>query len=200
MSIRIIEAETFDQRIESKLSWQDKNHKASNVEAIVTKPEGARNYVKEWYFGGNWVTLAGQTYYAQRGTGGNTAVTNDFGHATNSRIYLRTSADTPAQSDTWELMTGVQTDTNKAPTATYPKQNDGDTDNTGRGVYVCTYCYNWATGDFNRTGIQGGGITATSSPTTGTPLLNHFSITSFDKTGTDTLKLFVNHTFAGQSP
>ena len=35
------------------------------------------------------------------------------------------------------------------------------------------------------------------SPASGTKVLSHFSITSFNKTASDTLKIFVNHTFNG---
>ena len=79
----------------------------------------------------------------------------------------------------------------------YPKTNDTDADNTGAGLDVVTYLTSWTTTDFNATGIIGGCIHDNSSPVSGTKLLTHFSIASFDKTSSDTLKVFVNHTMNG---
>lgn len=211
-NVRIIEAETVEQRIERKLSYFDHLPKyiergkysnfdpRNNIEAIVTSPEGPTNtFVKTWYFGANVVTDLGDEYYAQQAT--NATPTNDFAGA-NDRCELRTSADTPAKGDRLGEVLGVQTSTRKALTSTYPKVDNSDTDNSGRGLKVATYRYDWLTTDFNLTGLVGGAIhAACASPSytagTGSPLLTHFSITSFDKTSSDTLKLYVNHSFLG---
>ena len=80
----------------------------------------------------------------------------------------------------------------------YPKTNDGDSDNTGAGTDIVTWRTSWTTGDFNANAIIGGCIhVGAASPASGTKLLSHFSITSFNKTSSDTLKIFVNHTFNG---
>ena len=80
--------------------------------------------------------------------------------------------------------------------------NDGDSDNTGSGTDIVTWLASWTTGDFNSNAIIGGCIHvaggASGATTPGaTKLLTHFSLTSFNKTSSDTLKIFVNHTFNG---
>jgi hypothetical protein len=84
----------------------------------------------------------------------------------------------------------------------YPKVNDGDSDNTGSGTDIATWLASWTTSDFNSNAIIGGCIHvaggASGATTPGaTKLLTHFSLTSFNKTSSDTLKIFVNHTFNG---
>lgn len=94
--------------------------------------------------------------------------------------------------------------TTKTLRSNYPRFNDGDADNTGGANDQVTWSYNWATGDFDTTGasdLTGGVIVdrATSAtPTSTAKLLCHFNFSSaFEKTGNDTLKVFVNHTFEG---
>lgn len=191
---KVIEAESYEQRLERMYEFEDKNHKYPNVQAIRTRPES--NYaVKEWFLGSNIVTDNGDIYYAQQGAG--TAPTNDF--AATGRFTLRGAADTPAKTDTYDLMSTPITASNQVIDATYPKTNDtGDADNTGDGVKVVSYRVSYTTTSFADAAIQGGCIhIGGASPTTGTALLTHFSITSFAKTTSDTLKLFVNHSFAG---
>ncbi len=86
----------------------------------------------------------------------------------------------------------------------YPRFNDGDADNTGGANDQVTWSYNWATGDFDTTGasdLTGGVIVDRSKVATAistAKLLCHFNFSSaFEKTGNDTLKVFVNHTFEG---
>ena len=68
----------------------------------------------------------------------------------------------------------------------------------GAGTDIATWRTSWTTGDFNSNAIIGGCIhVGGASPASGTKLLTHFSITSFNKTASDTLKIFVNHTFNG---
>ena len=193
--MKILEAQTFKERLESKLSYQDKNHvDHSNIEAVLTRPEGSY-LLREWHFGHNIVTSAGDVYYSQMAAG--VAVTNDFKGA-NSRNEFRTGADTPAAGDTYDSVNGTQTGTKHALDATYPKCPDTDTDNTGLGTTTATYRYSYTTAEGNVTGIIGGSVFAVTSPTTGTPLLCHYSISTFDKTSSDTLKFYVNHTFLHQ--
>jgi hypothetical protein len=205
--VRIVEAETFNERLERLYSYFDKlptfiekgkytnKDPSNNIQAIVTKPEGS-HFVKEWHYGHNVVTDAGDIYYAQQGA--NQTPTNDFAGA-NNRIELRTSADTPTKADTYSGILGVQTTTRKALFTGYPTANDPDGDNTAANkTRTTTYSYQWGTADFNLTGLVGGGIHALGgSPIAGTPLLTHFTIATFDKTSSDTLKMFVNHAFLG---
>lgn len=180
-------------------SYQDKNHLEClpNVEAVLTKPEGSY-LLKQWHFGNNIVTNNGEVYYAQKTVG--ETPTTDFG--ANGRFALRTGSElTPAATDTFTEFDNPSTNAiddsyATADDATYPKRNDDDGDNTGAGTNVVTWRKSWGTGDFTGNTISGVAIIATASPTTGTPILNNavFSPT-FNKTGTDTLKVFVNHLF-----
>lgn len=94
--------------------------------------------------------------------------------------------------------------TTKVLRGNYPRFNDGDADNTGGANDQVSWSYNWATGDFDTTGasdLTGGVIvdrTSVATPVSTAKLLCHFNFSSaFEKTGNDTLKVFVNHTFEG---
>lgn len=94
--------------------------------------------------------------------------------------------------------------TTKVLTANYPRHNDGDGDNSGGANDQVTWAYSWTTGDFDTTGatdLNGGVIVdraTNATPANGAKLLCHFEFSSaFEKTGNDTLKVFVNHTFEG---
>ena len=113
-------------------------------------------------------------------------------------MELRTGSATPAKADTYQQVATPVTASRKAIDANYPKTNDGDGDNTGAGTDIVTWRTSWATSDFNQTGIIGGCIhVGGASPANATKVLTHYTITSFDKTASDTLKIFVNHTFTG---
>src|SRR5215213_8482576 len=106
----IVYAESLDQRIERVLEFQDKNHTepGANVICVRERPEG--NYaLKEQFVGQNLVTDDGEVAYAQKMTGGNTAVTNDFWHATTPRFHLRDNATplTPAVTHNFTNFTGT---------------------------------------------------------------------------------------------
>ena len=150
---------------------------------------------KTWYYAKNIVTNDGDLYYAQSACG--ETPTSDFG-GSDGRMELRTGAATPAKSDTYNEVTTPVTTSRKAIDATYPKTNDGDADNTGAGTDIVTWRTSWATSDFSANAIIGGCIhVGAGSPTSSTKLLTHFDLTSFNKTSSDTLKIFVNHTFNG---
>lgn len=196
-SAQIIEAESFKQRLESRLSYQDKNHvKNANIEAVLTRQEGENLFVKHRHWGSNLVTDSGEIYYAIKGAGASPATNENF---LNAKLELRTSADTPAATDNYDNVTGLQSTTRHGIAAGYPKAPDTDGDNTGSGTNVVSYAFSYLTSEGNVTGIVGGVIydTAVSSPGAGTKILCHFSISTFDKTSSDTLKFFVNHSFAG---
>ena len=107
------------------------------------------------------------------------------------------SADTPAKGDAYQQVSTPVTASRKAFDSNYPKTNDGDSDNTGSGTDIATYLTSWTTANFNATGIKGGCIHENASPVNATKILTHFTISSFDKTSSDTLKVFVNHTMNG---
>ena len=99
---------------------------------------------------------------------------------------------------------GSGRNTTKVLRTNYPRHNDNDSDNTGGANDQVTWSYEWATGDFNTTGItdlSGGCIVDRATAATSgvnAKLLTTFNFASaFEKTASDTLKIFVNHTFEG---
>ena len=150
---------------------------------------------KTWLYAKNIVTNDGDLYYAQKSVGG--TPTSDFG-GSDGRMELRTGSATPAKAHVYSDVTTPVTASRKAKDSTYPKTADDDSDNTGAGADIVTWRTSWTTSDFNATAIIGGCFHAGgASPASGSKLLTHFSITSFNKTASDTLKIFVNHTFNG---
>ena len=150
---------------------------------------------KTWLYTHNIVTNDGDLYYAQKSVGG--TPTSDFG-GSDGRMELRTGSATPAKAHVYSDVTTPVTASRKAKDSGYPKTADDDSDNTGSGTDIVTWRTSWTTSDFNATAIIGGCFHAGgASPASGSKLLTHFSITSFNKTASDTLKIFVNHTFNG---
>lgn len=160
----------------------------------VLRPEDGLPSV---FAGHNLVGDEGDKYYAQRAA--SESPTNTF-----ANLYLSTAAwsPSPAKNTDTDDLASVIAGSSKAATATYPKTNDGDADNTGAGVDVVTWAFSYTKADFNATGIQSGAIAASGLTSWGAgsgvdPVLTAFSLTSFDKTANDTLKVFVNHTMNG---
>lgn len=140
----------------------------------------------------NIITDAGDTYYAQLGA--EETPTNTF-----DSMWLGDNTSTaPAKGNDSDDLNLIAS-TTKLVKATYPMTNDtGDSDNTGDGVDVVTWTFEWATSDFNSTLITDGMIGA-GAYGAAEPALTHFEFTGgvFTKTATDTLKVIVNHTFTG---
>lgn len=181
----------------------DFNPLKTNVIAVLSKPEylGSDKYemIKEHRYGANIVTNDGDIFYAKASVGETQAAEEDF---FNGNFVLQNPGiqDTPAKTDTFNEVTTPILATLKAYVAAplYPLRDDADVDNTGAGVDVVTYLVSYTTGDFNATGINGGAILDDlTTPATSAKLLTHFLLTSFDKTVSDTLKVFVNHAFTG---
>ena len=154
---------------------------------------------KSWHYGKNIVTNDGDLYYAQQAV--EATPTSDFG-GSNGRMELRTGSATPAKADVFTQVTTPIPTSIQPMNSGYPKTNDSDSDNTGAGTDIVTWLASWTTSDFNSNAIIGGCIHvaggASGATTPGaTKLLTHFSLTSFNKTSSDTLKIFVNHTFNG---
>lgn len=173
----------------------------NNCVAVLSHYEG-RDLVKDWIYGMNLITNDGDTAYAQKSAGETVTTNIDFWGAS-ARLVFRNSAATPAKTDTYNELnvagTGAldaATTDYQAVTSGYPKTNDVDADNTGtKGVDVVTWLFDWATSELNATGIVGGGIVVKSAdpPANTDKLLNHFTITSFNKDTSTSLKFFVNH-------
>ena len=198
---------TLQQRIQAKeqfLSWKDKQphflkrneeyNPKNNIVAVLGQKEG-KSLIPKWIFGKNIVTDDGDIYYALKGAGETPATNENF---IQGRMELRTGTATPAKGDTYTSVTTPVTASRETISATYPKTNDtGDADNTGDAIDAVSYQHDWTAAAFSATAIIGGAIHDNASPVGGTKLLTHFSITSFNKTTSDTLKIFTNHTVAG---
>lgn len=196
-TLSVVEALSPQERIEARIKATEKlgSSHLANVEAILTRPEGDGSYLlKQRFYGANLVTDDGDIYYAQQGAGG--AVTDDFAGA-NGRCVLTTTTDTPAKGDTYADVLGPIAASNKGHTSTYPKQNDLDADNTGKGTKVTTYKFNWLTTDFSDNDIEGGCIHAGGGTPGGNILCYWQFAAPFAKTSADTLTLYVNHAFLG---
>ena len=158
--------------------------KHRNVLAVLIGPDGRRLHA-----GSNIVTNAGDEHYAERGAGETPSIAFASGG-----LRLGSAATAPAKTDT-DVTTFIAS-TAKALSATYPKTNDADSDNTGSGVDIVTWLFEYGKPDFNANGIAEGAIV--NNTTTPTAALTHFLFgAAFNKTADDTLKVFVNHEFLG---
>ncbi len=193
---KLIEARNqFAERAAKKIlaySHEEAMEVGGSVLAIVTDEETGLQTVHRTH---NIVTDAGDEYYAEAGAQhGGESVTNAF-----DSMSLGTSASAaPAKANDSDDLTEIAS-TNKLVKSTYPKTNDtGDADNTGDGVDVVTWTFEWAAGDFNSTVITDA-IILVGAKGAAEPILTHFEFTGgvFTKTATDTLKVIVNHTFNG---
>jgi hypothetical protein len=139
----------------------------------------------------NLVTNAGDEYYAESSVA--ETPTNDFdAAAAGFRLGTGSAAATKTDTDvTTEDAAG-----RKATDATYPRTSDPDGDNTGSGIDIVTWRVSYTTGEANITGIREGAIC--DNRTTPTAALTHFVFgAAFNKTSSDTLKIFANHEMLG---
>lgn len=178
---------------------------ALNICVVKTDKDGN----KSWLYGKNQVTNDGDIYYATRAGTAPSVQTAPDPNFFDAACVLQnpSSADTIAKTDTYGSVNNPITTSGavRGLTATYPKTNDGDSDNTGASADAISYRFDWATNQIDTSSgnpITGGAIydVGQTSPVSGTKILTHWNFTSpatFHKTSTDTLKLFVNHTFNG---
>jgi hypothetical protein len=169
-------------RLEEKLSLAPHdallvltNHKTGEVRKI---------------WGRNIVTNAGDTYYAQAACG--EAPTNSF-----ANLFLATAGPaTPDKGDDYSDFT-VVAGSSKAKTATYPKTDDADADNTGAGVDVVSWKFEYTMGDGPFTAITHSFIAA-SGASGSDPILNSYKWASaWDKDAATSAKIFANHEMLG---
>ena len=148
-----------------------------------------KNGEKQVFETHNIVTNDGDIYYAERGAG--QTPTNAF-----SSNVLGTGVGTPAKADTFASLT-VISGSEKAISATYPKTNDSDTDNTGATPDTVSYLYEYSGADGDWSNITEGAIVVPGASGSD-PILCHYAFSSaFNKDSNTTLKLFVNHTANG---
>lgn len=158
-----------------------------NVVATLIHEDGS----KEWYQAKNIVTDQGDRFYAQTVVG--TALTVNF--KTSGFLRLGTSSVTPTKSDT--DVGSVVPGGSVALDSGYPLVSDPDTDNTGSGADIVTWRFTFGTAAANAAGIAEGAITNVAGPTAGSALTRFLFASTFTKTSSDTLKIFVNHEMRG---
>ena len=174
----------------------------NNICLVVSHLDGS----KDWWYGSNLVTNDGDIYYAKKSASETPASNENFG-ASACVLQNPSSANTIAKTDAYGQVTNpiVTSGAVRPLTAGYPKTADADSDNTGASADAISYRFDWATNQIDTSAgnpITGGAIydVGQTSPVSATKILTHWNFTSpatFHKTSTDTLKLFVNHTFNG---
>lgn len=140
--------------------------------------------------GRNLVTDEGDKWYAQSACG--ETPTQTF-----ANLYLATAGPvTPAKDDDYSDFT-VAGGSEKAKTATYPKTNDDDSDNTGSGVDIVSWKYEYSTSDGPFTDITHSFISKAAA--TGTdPILNSYKwAAAWSKDASTSAKIFANHEMLG---
>jgi hypothetical protein len=150
----------------------------------------------------NIVTNAGEHYYAQRAAG-STASLSFVQMTVASSIRAATANATFGDFRTAANVSTVPTGGTQTIDTGYPTTSDSDADNTGADSNVVTWLRTYSTTQAN-TVIRALAInqnTAAATPgaqTTTQLLLNASALAaSVTKTSSDTLRVFVNHTFTG---
>lgn len=134
--------------------------------------------------GKNIVTDNGDRYYATKGAG-------EAAFFTVAAIRMGSSATAVTKSDI-DVTTFVGTA--KAPAAGYPKTNDSDVNNTGTAVDSVSWKASWTTAENN---VLMQEVAITDSLTVPTKALMHGLFTSFTKTASQAMDVFVNHNMLG---
>jgi hypothetical protein len=199
-----------ENKIESFQSWADSTRylsdqaRSDNVIRVLSFPEvspsGTIDMIKEFDYTHNLVTNDGEIFYAKKGAGETPATDENFQAG---RFEMGTTAYTEAETDAFTNFdvsgSSKISGSRQVFTSGYPKTNDtGDADNTGDATDAVSYAVNYSASAWNDTDVEQGCIHDKASPVSATKLLSVFSFTSFAKTSSDTLKVFVNHAFENQ--
>ena len=154
-----------------------------NVETGATKIVEGKNIVSDF----------GDLYYAQMACA--ESPTKDMDGANSGmRLGSCNTAPNKTSNDVLTFLAGTE----HGLAAGYEKTSDDDTDNTGGGPDIVTWLYSYTTTEGNVSGIVEGAIVDNRTTPSTSGCLTRFTFTSaFTKTSSDTLKIFVNHTFNG---
>jgi len=135
----------------------------------------------------NIVTNAGDQYYAEAAVGAPSWTVAGM------RLGTGVAAATKADTDVTTFIAG----SGKAVDASYPMTNDTDPDNAaGKGINIVSWRVSHATTEGNGNNIAE--LALVDNITTPTKALTHALFAAlFNKTSSDTLKTFVNHTMNG---
>jgi hypothetical protein len=163
-----------------------------NVVALLTNQETG---VEKVVLGANLVVNTGDHWYAHEACGETSLFT-----VAGMRLGTNAgSASSPVKGDVDLEDTTTSTylaGSGKAIDGGYPKSNDDDSDNTGAGDDVVTWRTSWTTGEANSANIASLDIVDNlTTPASAICVANFTS--KFEKTSSDTLKVFVNHTMNG---
>jgi len=167
------------------------NEQISIVGKVIAVLENKKTGKKKIIHGFNIVTDKGDKYYAQSAVA--EAPSDDFDAVAGGlRLGSDNTAPTKADNDVTTFLAGSA----HALDATYPLTDDPDADNSGKGVDIVSWRYSYLTSEGNVDAIIEGAIV--DDRTTPTGALSHFLFAaSFNKTSSDTLKVFVNHEMDG---
>lgn len=164
------------------ITLADGREAVCNVVAVLK----GRDDIQRLIPGANVVTDDGDQYYAEAAAGAPSWAVGGM------RLGTDNTAPTKSDTDVTSFLSG----SGKAMDSGYPKTNDDDTDNTGAGADIVTWRVSYGTGEANGTGIVE--LAIVDNITTPTKALAHALFSAgFDKTSSDTLKVFVNHTMNG---
>jgi len=165
---------------------------------VIVVLENKETGKKRTYKTRNIVTNAGDTWYAQEICGeaqswdpAGLRLGTNAGSAS-----APTKTDVKMQTTTGSTPIGGTGD--KAVDGGYPKTNDDDTDNPGGGVDIVTWRFSYGTGDANQNNIATIDMpdTFTDGSIAQSLAIANFAA-KFNKTSSDTLKVFVNHEMLG---
>ncbi len=167
-----------------------------NVLAVLESEELGKRLISA----ANLVVDTGDIWYAQRAA--SEATTNVFTTGYLSSVTWTTITKAIDTDDLANITLAAGTG-EKTVTATYPKTNDADADNTGAGVDIVSHLFSYTKTDFNDPSVAAGAISSAAVTSWGgsageDPIMTGYDFASvFDKTANDTLKVFVNHTMNG---
>lgn len=148
---------------------------------------------KRHVWGRNLVTDEGDKWYAQSACG--EAVTQDF-----DSLYLATAGPDPVLKttdyDDFTRHAGDEKHVTVAPTL-YPKTNDVDPDNTGAGIDIVTWLFEYDVADGPFVAITHSFISITGAGAAEAILNGYKWAAAWDKDASTSAKIFANHEMLG---
>jgi hypothetical protein len=180
--------------IRSEISGSSPIAIRGNVVVVLEHEDGTKEYHRTH----NIVTTTGNKYYAATAVGSAFPYNGADDFKARGTLRLGTGLATPlvSDNDVGSIIVG-----GSAPlTAGYPRTLDYDTDNTGSGTNIISWAFAFGTASGNGTITEGAIVrvdTGAIGGAAGTCLTHFLFASSFVKTTSDTLKVFVNHTMLG---
>jgi hypothetical protein len=155
---------------------------------VIAMLEDINTGRKRFYHGSNLVGISGNKYYAYKMVGGSLFLVNGMRLGTASVVVSAADIDVTTSINSAGAKLSID--------ATYPMQSDTDTNNSGRGSNVVTWRVTFSAATFSQVGVRE--LALVDAPLAPTQALTHaLFAAAFDKTLTDTLTVYVNHTITG---